>query len=227
MNKNIVLEANNVFKEYTQENNKYEILKNINFSLAKKEIVGLIGPSGSGKTTLLNLLGMLDTPSSGEIFVNGVATSGLADKEKTNLRGSNIGFVFQFHHLFPDFTCLENVMFPLRIQGVQKNIALSRAEEILEKMGLSERRNNYPTQISGGEQQRTAIARAIVFNPKIIIADEPTGNLDTENAQMVFNLLLGLVETLDTAIIVATHDTNIANQIPKKIKIENKTLINI
>ena len=225
-NNNFVLETKDLCKSYTQGNENYEILKDVNFSLSKGEVLGLIGPSGSGKTSLLNILGMLDTPSSGEVYINGVETSGMKDSQKTKLRGENIGFVFQFHHLFQDFTSLENVMFPLRIQGVNSAIAKQKALYILEKMGLQDRLNNYPSQLSGGEQQRVSIARAIVFNPKILIADEPTGNLDQENAQKVFNMLLELVSSYGISIILATHDTNIASQIPKKIKIENKNLVN-
>ena len=225
-NNNFVLETKDLCKSYTQGNENYEILKDVNFSLSKGEVLGLIGPSGSGKTSLLNILGMLDTPSSGEVYINGVETSGMKDSQKTKLRGENIGFVFQFHHLFQDFTSLENVMFPLRIQGVNSVIAKQKALYILEKMGLQDRLNNYPSQLSGGEQQRVSIARAIVFNPKILIADEPTGNLDQENAQKVFNMLLELVSSYGISIILATHDTNIASQIPKKIKIENKNLVN-
>ncbi|MDR2007375.1 MAG: ABC transporter ATP-binding protein [Alphaproteobacteria bacterium] len=224
---NAVLEAKGVFKNYTQGDIQFDILQDINFALHKKEVVGLIGPSGSGKTTLLNLLGMLDIPSGGEIFVDGIATSVLSDADKTKLRGASIGFVFQFHNLLQDFTALENVMFPLLIQGIDRNIAKEKAENILEKMGLKDRLKNYPSQLSGGEQQRVAIARAVVFNPKIIIADEPTGNLDTKNSQMVFEMLLDLVSQMDLAIILATHDTSISSRIPKKITIENKTLVDI
>ncbi|MCL2567251.1 MAG: ABC transporter ATP-binding protein [Alphaproteobacteria bacterium] len=227
MNNEVVLQAQGVSKEYTEAESKYEILKDVNFSLQKKSVYGLVGPSGSGKTTLLNLLGMLDTPSAGEIFVNGAATSSLSEIQKTKMRGENIGFVFQFHNLLQDFTALENVMFPLLIQKVNKNTAMDRSADILEKMGLSGRLKNYPSQLSGGEQQRVAIARAVVFNPKIIIADEPTGNLDTKNSQMVFEMLLDLVSHMEAAIILATHDSNISRQISKKITIENKTLVNI
>lgn len=223
---NIVLETKNLSKSYNQGNENYEILHEVNFVLQKGEVLGLIGPSGSGKTSLLNILGMLDTPTSGEVYINGIETSKMNDSQKTKLRGENIGFVFQFHHLFQDFTALENVMFPLKIQGINNVIAKQKALYILEKMGLQDRINNYPSQLSGGEQQRVSIARAIVFNPKILIADEPTGNLDQENAQKVFDMLLDLVKSYGISIIIATHDTNIANQIPKKIKIENKKLIN-
>lgn len=225
MTNNLVLETKSLSKSYTQGNQEYEILKDVNFALKKGEVLGLVGPSGSGKTSLLNMLGMLDSPTTGEVFINGVETSKMGDAQKTKCRGENIGFVFQFHHLFQDFTAIENVMFPLRIQGINSVIAKQKALYILDKMGLSDRLNNYPSQLSGGEQQRVSIARAIVFNPKILIADEPTGNLDQENAQKVFNMLMDLVRSYGISIILATHDSNIANQIPKKIKIENKKLL--
>lgn len=223
--KNISLEVKNLSKSYKQGNLDYQILDDVNFSIKKGEILGLIGPSGSGKTSLLNILGMLDTPNSGEVYINQIATSKLNDAQKTKIRGENIGFVFQFHHLFQDFSALENVMFPLKIQGADTKEAKKKATEILEKIGLGHRLNNYPSQLSGGEQQRVAIARAIVFSPKILIADEPTGNLDAENAQNIFNMLMDLVKSNGISVIVATHDVNIANQLPKKIKIDNKKLI--
>ncbi len=225
LSNDIILETKNLYKSYNQGEVEYEILRDVNFSLKKGEILGLIGPSGSGKTSLLNILGMLDIPTSGEVFINGLEVSSMNDTQKTKLRGQNIGFVFQFHHLFQDFTALENVMFPLKIQKVENNLAKQKALHILKQMGLESRINNYPLQLSGGEQQRVAIARAIVFNPKILIADEPTGNLDQENSQMVFNMLLDLVKTYEISVILATHEVNIASQISKKIKIENKNII--
>jgi lipoprotein-releasing system ATP-binding protein len=221
-----ILTAHNISKFYKlpESSEKISILENINFNLNSGEIKALVGPSGSGKTTLLNILGLLDTISSGELLFNNININKLNTNELSSLRGENLGFVFQFHHLLPDFTALENVMLPLFIKQIDTKQAKKLATEILEKIGLSHRLKSYPSQLSGGEQQRVSIARALVSKPKLLIADEPTGNLDKNNALEVFKMLMDLVKNNNTAMLIATHDSNIFNLIENKITIENKTL---
>ena len=194
-----------------------EILKNINLALKEKETVALIGPSGSGKTSLLHILGLLDQPTTGTVKILGTDTKNLKEKDRTALRRDSMGFVYQFHHLLPNFDALENVMMPLLIQGKNKQKAYEESETLLKEVGLGHRLQHKVHQLSGGEQQRVAIARAIIHQPKILLADEPTGNLDTKNSQHIFDLLMNLVRKRNMCALIATHNDVLAQQLDRVI----------
>ena len=194
-----------------------EILKNINLALKEKETVALIGPSGSGKTSLLHILGLLDQPTTGTVKILGTDTKNLKEKDRTALRRDSMGFVYQFHHLLPNFDALENVMMPLLIQGKNKQKAYEESESLLKEVGLGHRLQHKVHQLSGGEQQRVAIARAIIHQPKILLADEPTGNLDTKNSQHIFDLLMNLVRKRNMCALIATHNDVLAQQLDRVI----------
>jgi lipoprotein-releasing system ATP-binding protein len=189
-----ILELVKVTKNFSQAGQKIEIIKNADFSIKSSEFLSLIGPSGSGKTTLLQICGMLDNPSSGAVIINGENMAKANDEKRTKIRKLNIGFVYQFHHLLPEFSVIENVAMPLLIQGYKNTQAFDLAREILTEVELTSHLDYKPAQLSGGQQQRTAIARAIVGKPKLILADEPTGNLDHELASKIFNLLKQLTK---------------------------------
>ena len=216
----IIARIYQVHKSFTQGNNNLKVLKGINLELKTGEIVAILGGSGSGKSTLLQLLGLLDNFNKGEIIIQAEQTSLLSEQQKDNIRLKTIGFVYQFHHLLPEFTVLENVMMPLLIAGHSNNIASTKALELLEKMKISNRTNHRPSQLSGGEQQRTAIARALIHNPKLLLADEPTGNLDIENAQIVFDEMIKIVKQNNTTALIATHDLDLAKKADKIIKLD-------
>ncbi len=203
-----VIKTEDLRKVYFLEEEKIEALKGINITVKKGEMVALMGPSGSGKSTLLHLLGGIDVPTEGKVFINDFDIFSLDDKKLSVFRNKHIGFVFQFHYLLPEFTVLENVMLPVQIYN--KRDAKEKAERILRLLGLEHRLNHKPTQISGGEQQRTAIARAVVNEPDIILADEPTGNLDSENAHNVMNIFKEMNKKANVSIVIATHDPEIA-----------------
>ena len=206
-----IVEVNNAEKKFKFEKSYVVALSKTSFSLKKGNSLALVGPSGSGKSTLLHLVGGLDKPSSGEIFLKGELISSMDDQNRGRLRKTLIGFVYQFHHLLPEFNVVENVMMPLRIKRVSKSKAYSEAVEILERIGLADRIRNQPATLSGGERQRVAIARALVTKPSLVLADEPTGNLDRENAQKAFNLLIRLVEEFGSSLVIATHDMKLAS----------------
>jgi lipoprotein-releasing system ATP-binding protein len=195
-----ILELSNVTKSFSQAGQKIEIIKNADFSIKSSEFLSLIGPSGSGKTTLLQICGMLDNPSSGAVIINGENMAKANDEKRTKIRKMNIGFIYQFHHLLPEFSALENVALPLLIQDVKKAEAYQKASEILSEVGLQDRLDFKPSQLSGGQQQRVAIARAIVAKPKLILADEPTGNLDYEISEKIFYLLKDLTKKQSIAL---------------------------
>ena len=206
-----IVEVNNAEKKFKFEKSYVVALRKTSFSLKKGNSLALVGPSGSGKSTLLHLVGGLDKPSSGEIFLKGELISSMDDQNRGRLRKTLIGFVYQFHHLLPEFNVVENVMMPLRIKRVSKSKSYSEAVEILERIGLVDRIRNQPATLSGGERQRVAIARALVTKPSLVLADEPTGNLDRENAQKAFNLLIRLVEEFGSSLVIATHDMKLAS----------------
>lgn len=218
---NPCLELVHVARFYGKKETKLEVLKDVNFSLNKGEIVALVGPSGSGKSTLLHIAGLLDTPSDGQIFVQGQDVSKASDKERTFLRRKSIGFVYQYHLLLPDFNALENVMIPQLIDGVSSKDARKRALDLLELVGLKDRVKHRSGELSGGEQQRVAIARALANNPQILLADEPTGNLDPVTAEGVFNTLLSLVKETKLSALIATHNPELAKQMDRQIRVEN------
>jgi lipoprotein-releasing system ATP-binding protein len=200
------------------------VLKASDFALAEGETVALLGPSGSGKSSLLHIAGLLEAPSAGEVYINGVATSQLSDVERTRLRRDTLGFVYQFHHLLPEFSALGNVTLPQLIAGKKKAEAEADAARLLTALGLGARLDHQPGQLSGGEQQRTAIARALANRPRILLADEPTGNLDPKTSDIVFEELLRFVRLEGLATLVATHDRRIANRMDRIVVIDDQKL---
>lgn len=216
-----VLELKNVRRSFAQGEQTLEILRGVNLSIARGEIVALLGPSGCGKTTLLQIAGLLENPSSGEVHVNGALVTGTSDKLRTELRRTQIGFIYQSHHLLADFTALENLMLPQFIAGVQKPEAKTRALKLLESVGLEPRAHHFPSQMSGGEQQRVAIARALVNRPALLLADEPTGNLDPATAENVFQVLLLTIRSLKVGALVVTHNHELAKRMDRVLELKN------
>mgnify|MGYP000126745270 CR=1 FL=1 len=204
---NVILQGKNIFKSYkNNSNNVLEVLKDVNLSIEENKISIIVGSSGSGKSTLLHILSGLDNPDSGEVIFNGKNIHKLNSEELSYFRNQNIGFVFQFHHLLPEFTAVENVAIPFMVDGKKLKDALKKAEEVLILVGLEGRLNHKPAELSGGEQQRVAIARALINDPKIIFADEPTGNLDSKNSQSIHELFLKLKEELKKTFVIVTHN---------------------
>lgn len=206
----IVLCAENLGKAYPLPKGELRVFQGINFELQRGDLAAIMGMSGVGKTTLLNLLGALDRPNEGTIRMDGEDLKGRSDLEISKLRNSKIGFVFQFYHLLPEFTALENISFPLLIGGMGRKEALPRARKLLDEVGLGDKANYRPGQMSGGEQQRVAIARALVNEPKVLLADEPTGNLDWKTGEMVLNLILDLHQKKGLSSVIVTHNEKIA-----------------
>lgn len=219
-----VLEARDVARQFQQGHVTLEVLKSVNVSIFAGERLSIVGASGSGKTTLLQILGGLDKPSSGQVLVDGKDIHALGEKERGDLRNHAMGFVYQFHHLLPEFSALENVAMPLLVRRMNTGEAKDRASEILKRVGLGERLTHRPHQLSGGERQRAAVARALVTQPKLVLADEPTGNLDGRNAEGVFELMLELNRERRTSLVVVTHDPRIAARMDRVLEIENGSL---
>lgn len=216
-----MLKANNIQKSYGE----LPILKGINLEVGKGEIASIVGASGAGKSTLLHILGTLDRPDSGDLVINGISINNLNEKALSAFRNEHIGFIFQFHHLLPEFTALENICIPAFIKGLSKNEAEMKAHELLEMLGLRHRANHKPTELSGGEQQRVSVARALINNPAIILADEPSGNLDTENATSLHNLFFNLRDTIKQTFIIVTHNEGLANISDRIINIKDGLII--
>jgi lipoprotein-releasing system ATP-binding protein len=215
-----VLEARDVQKNFTQGPVSLEVLRGVNFAAQAGERIAIVGASGSGKTTLLQILGGLDRPTTGHVFVSGQDIHELSEDARGMLRNRALGFVYQFHHLLPEFSAVENVAMPLLIRRTPVAEARDRASEILERVGLGRRLDHRPYQLSGGERQRAAVARALVTEPKIILADEPTGNLDGQNAEGVFELMLELNRERATSLVVVTHDMRLANRMERVFEIQ-------
>ena len=216
-----ILSLNKVSRSYLVRERLINVFSEININIKKGEKVAIIGPSGSGKTSILNIAGLIERPNSGSVSVNNFEVDWASDKKISNLRKKNIGYVFQFNNLLSDFTILENIAFPLIINGMKKNQAMEIANDFTKNVSLSNRVNNYPNQVSGGEQQRAAIARALINKPSIIIADEPTGNLDSKTAISVVSLFNELVHEHNCSLFLATHNLEIANLQDRLINIED------
>jgi lipoprotein-releasing system ATP-binding protein len=219
MTDNILLEAFDLKKSYQ---NKLEVLKGINLKIYKGEIAAIVGKSGAGKSTLLHILGALDTPDSGKLVFDGKDILTNNDKDLANFRNREIGFVFQFHHLLPEFTVSENIQIPAMING---NIKKDYLHELLNLVGITDRADHKPSEISGGEAQRAAIARALINSPNLILADEPTGNLDTENAESVIDLIFKLRKQLNTTFIIVTHNSEFAQRCDRIIRINDGVIL--
>jgi lipoprotein-releasing system ATP-binding protein len=219
-----VLEARDVGKQFQQGPVTLEVLKSVSLAILAGERLSIVGASGSGKTTLLQILGGLDKPSNGQVLVDGKNIHELGEKERGDLRNRAVGFIYQFHHLLPEFSALENVAMPLLVRRMNTTEAKDRAREILKRVGLGERLTHRPHQLSGGERQRAAVARALVTQPKVVLADEPTGNLDGRNAESVFELMLELNRERRTSLVVVTHDLRIAARMDRALEIENGSL---
>jgi lipoprotein-releasing system ATP-binding protein len=219
-----VLEGRGVSRRFREGSSVLEVLTDLSFAVAPSERVAIIGASGSGKTTLLQILGGLDDPDDGEVYVAGEAMHNGSVVRRGDLRNRHIGFVYQFHHLLPEFTAAENVAMPLLIRRLPKAVALSQAEALLTRVGLGERLTHKPGELSGGERQRAAVARALITEPSIVLADEPTGNLDAGNGEHVLNLMLELNRELGTSLVVVTHDHSIAARMDRVLVLENRRL---
>ncbi|WP_343562825.1 ABC transporter ATP-binding protein [Kiloniella sp. b19] len=219
------LELVDVVKTYQQGKRTLHVLDKVNLSLESGQAVALIGPSGAGKSTLLQIAGLLEQPDAGEILVKGVAVSGKGDAHRTALRRTGIGFVYQYHHLLPEFSARENVILPQMINGKSRKVAGERADYLLDLVGLAERGSHRPAELSGGEQQRTAIARALANDPAVLLADEPTGNLDPETSERVFDLLMKLVRTEGLSAFIATHDHTLARRMDRVLHFEGGKVV--
>lgn len=222
---NSVLELRNVVRTFHQAAEPLHVLRGCSLTISAGEQVALIGPSGSGKSTLLQIAGLLEKPDAGEVIID-TQNAGMADDaRRTSLRRSSIGFVYQFHHLLPEFSALENIMLPQMLAGVDRAIAKGRAEELLALVGLTSRATHRPARLSGGEQQRVALARALANQPKILIADEPTGNLDPETAAHVFSVLRDLVQSQNLALFMATHNHDLAQRMGRIVEMQGGLLV--
>ncbi len=197
------------------------VFKDLDFKANSGDMIGLIGPSGSGKTTFLHLIGLLDSPTSGRIMIDDIDAHTLSDIDKTKLRLNSMGFIYQFHFLLEELTALENVMIPLLIQRIERRIAIQKAKHILDLFRLSSKAHHFPKQLSGGEQQRVAIARALVTSPKLLLADEPTGNLDRQNALIIFEEFKNISKSMNATILVATHDQNLIDKMDKILEFDH------
>jgi lipoprotein-releasing system ATP-binding protein len=225
--KNNLLVLKNITHIYNQETQKIKVLNGVNIKILRGEMISLIGPSGAGKSTLLNIAGLLEKPTFGSISLNGHDCTKLNEDKKTILRGAKIGFIFQSHRLFQEFSALENVMLPQLIMGKSKIDAEKKSKELLSALGLKNRLEFRPAKLSGGEAQRVAIARALSNSPNLILADEPTGNLDAVNAKKVFEILCELVKSLDISCIFATHNSDLAKLMDRKIVLKNGSVFDV
>lgn len=219
-----LLRCENISKFYDEGNQKVQVLKDVSFSMNSGELVAIVGSSGSGKSTLLHTLGGLDQPSSGEVWIKQQSLQKLNANKLAQLRNQNLGFVYQFHHLMADFTALENVMMPMLIGNQNKSEARDRAEKMLQAVGLSHRITHRPSALSGGERQRVAIARALVNNPALVLADEPTGNLDQKTTESIFDLIKKLNAEQNIAFLLVTHDLNLANKLSRRFVMRDGVL---
>ncbi len=221
---NELLRCENISKFYQEGENATQVLKNVSFSMNAGELVAIVGSSGSGKSTLLHTLGGLDQPSDGEVFIKGQSLQKLSSNALAKLRNQHLGFVYQFHHLMADFSALENVMMPMLIGQQNKTEAKDRAEKMLQAVGLAHRITHRPSALSGGERQRVAIARALVNNPALVLADEPTGNLDQKTTESIFELIQRLNQEQQIAFLLVTHDLNLAHKLNRRLIMQDGVL---
>ena len=224
MSNSLLLQCENLCKTYQEGKMHTDVLRDVSFAMKPGEMMAIVGTSGSGKSTLLHLLGGLDSPTSGEVIFKGQSLNAMSSSAKSELRNRELGFIYQFHHLLPDFTALENVAMPLLIGKKKSAEVQERALAMLEAVGLQHRSNHRPSELSGGERQRVAIARALVNNPSLVLADEPTGNLDQRNADSIFELLGELNVRQGTAFLVVTHDLQLANRLTRQLEMRDGKL---
>lgn len=226
MNKqsNMVIEAKGISRGFRQGPKRVQVLNNVSLQVPAGTSMAIVGASGAGKSTLLHILGGLDRPDEGDVFVDGQSLWQMSDRERSDLRNSRMGFIYQFHHLLPEFTALENVAMPLLIRGESTEVATQRATDLLDKVGLAQRLDHKPGELSGGERQRAAVARALVGNPGCILGDEPTGNLDERIANQVFDRLLELNTELNTSLILVTHDMRLAAKMNQRFELHMGSL---
>ena len=220
-----VLRLERLERAFTQGNRRIDVLKGASASFLPGEAVALLGPSGAGKSTLLHIAGLLERPDGGQVLIDGIDCGQLSDNEQTRMRRMEVGFIYQFHHLLPEFSALENVVLPQLILGLSRDRAEARAKDLLGSLGLEERWDHRPAQLSGGEQQRVAIARAVANEPKVLLADEPTGNLDPHTAERVFEQLLKLVRQSGVAAVVATHNLDLAARMDRTLRLMEGLLV--
>jgi lipoprotein-releasing system ATP-binding protein len=212
-----LVQVKSLGKRFVNKEKETEVLRDIDFGIARGTVLGIVGPSGAGKSTLLHILGTLDRPSSGQVFYDGQDIFSWDDGKQAEFRNNKLGFIFQFHHLMPEFNALENTMMPALIAGMDKKKAKSRSKDMLVRMGLEQRLNHKQGELSGGEQQRVAVARALIMYPEIVLADEPTGNLDSHTGEEVFNLLFELNAEMSLTFVIVTHNESFSRKIPHRI----------
>jgi lipoprotein-releasing system ATP-binding protein len=222
-----IIELKSVERHYVQGQRKLTILNGADFTLGRAEMVALVAPSGAGKSTLLHLAGLLERPDAGDVILDGRACGRLSDDERTSIRRNDIGFVYQFHHLLPEFSAVENIMMPQIIKGLTKKVAEARAAQLLDYMKIGKRGHHRPSELSGGEQQRVAIARAVANAPRILLADEPTGNLDPKTSDRVFGALTQLVRASGLAMICATHNMEIASRMDRRVTLRDGAVVEL
>ncbi len=219
------LRLERVTRIYRQAGRELVVFRDVSLTLSQGEIVALVGQSGAGKSSLLHIAGLLEAPTSGEVYIAGEAASGLPERRRTEIRRKDIGFVYQFHHLLPEFTAEENVAMPRRIAGVGREAAMAEARRLLAAVGLAERMTHRPAQLSGGEQQRVAMARALANNPRVLLADEPTGNLDPRTADGVFEMLIALVKSEGLSALIATHNHDLSKKMDRTLLLDKGSLV--
>jgi lipoprotein-releasing system ATP-binding protein len=225
---NVILKARNIFKEFVKERERIQVVKGVSLDILERDCVAIMGASGAGKSTLLQILGALDRPTQGEIYFGEKQVNlwKMSDEELSDFRNRNLGFVFQFHYLLPEFSALENVMMPALIAGLNRDEAVNKATELLRFVGLADRLEHKPAELSGGEQQRVAIARSVILRPKLLLGDELTGNLDSENSRRVIDLMLDLNREFGIAILIVTHDLDVARRMKRVVTMKDGKIAN-